>query len=211
MTMNFELLEDAVTQLLIDNAAGKFQVAQGQEQALSAEEVQGSSKVIQVYWSEGDFPMNASGLSGPYQHDISLTLEFTVSMITSGDLSVLENGASTPAQLMAASAALENGNKRVHLEMRSFFRDVFQILMDGANIDPVAGESVGSRWIENFKKDNILRRGQFAMLKGKAFYTCRMDEYVVGITGVGLDIVEVEIEHDGEAVAKAGVRNDPTP
>jgi hypothetical protein len=211
MTMNFRNLVSSVATLLVNNAAGRFRVLNFQKQAQSADEVKETNKSVQVYYSGGEFPKAAGSLGGPYSHDITLNVDLMVSMLTKGDLVVFDNPSATPAQVLAAIGNLQKGDAKVQEEMDEFFDDVFQILMDARNFDlGIVDGTMASRWIEEFKKDPILKRGEFAVLTGHCKYTCRMDETVGGDVGVDIETIDTGFEFDGDATVRSGTINDFT-
>jgi hypothetical protein len=209
MTMNFEKLEAAIITLLGDNAAGDFRVLGYQKQGQSAGEVKETYKTVQVYYSGGKFPKSAGSLGGPYSHDITLDMDLTVSMLTKGDLTVFDDPDSTPVQILAAMSNMQNGDELVQAEMNKFFRSVFQILMAADNFDlGITGGTMASRWVEEFKKGPILKRGEYAILTGKCQYTCRMDETVTGEAGTPIETIDAGFEFDGDSTVRSGTIND---
>jgi hypothetical protein len=207
--MNFEKLEAAVVTLLGDNAAGDFRVLGYQKQAQSAEEVKETYKSVQVYYSGGEFPKAAGSLGGPYSHDITLNIDLTVSMLTKGDLSVFNDDASTPSDFLTAMSNIQRGDSLVQAEMNKFFRSIFQILMDARYFDlGIVGGTMASRWIDEFKKSPILKRGERATLTGHCKYTCRMDETVSGEAGTPVETIDTGFEFDGDPTVRSGTIND---
>ena len=193
--MNFRTINKAIVQLLGDSAQGRFTVTGYEGQSKGANEVRGKKRNVQVCFTQGDFPKGSGRAYGSTDHMMSFALGFTVSAAATCNLAVINADPPPPAPtITAALTAMQDAAEVANESMDEFFELVYQILMDGQNID--LGLSVGTvtdRWVTTLKKDNPLPLGALLVLTGEALYTCRTTEKITGDTpvlmteGVGID------------------------
>lgn len=188
--MNFETLRDNIETILINAAAGRYQLAVGQNQSTASEEVE-DLRMVTIYYMTGDFPKSSGVINGPVQHDPTFKIEFLVSAASTADLSVLDNPDSTTAEIIAALSAMQTASKLADVLMDSLFAIIFQILMDTRNQDLGFSKGVVSnRWVNQFEKDTPIQRGELVTLTASCLLTCRIQEEVTGDTGVTPEIAE---------------------
>lgn len=210
MTMNFQIVRDALIDLLGSEASGRFRTIGYQKRAQSADEIKDLNKSVQVFYQSGDYPKSGGNISGPFKHDMSFHLNFTVSKAAKGPLSVLNNPASTALELSAALADFQDAEDLADKSLDQLYDDVFQIIMDARNIDLQMDRVLGSRWLESFQKDEPVERGELIVITGNARLTCTIDEQVLGDQGQvaegGIDL-ELDIESD-QKIAGVHVEED---
>lgn len=207
--MNFRLLKASIINLLGNAEAGRYRTVGYQKQAQEGFHVKDNSRSVQVYYSEGENPKAAGSLSGPFQHDMTFNIDMTVSAPCKGDLAVLENPGSTPAQLQAALANLQIAEDRADDLLDELYDHVFQVLMDARNLDlGLSRGTVANRWVDRMVKDPVLRRGELVVLTGQAKLTARMVEEVLGEQGDPLMVFDAGIEIDGDVIGRAGTYNE---
>lgn len=182
--MRFRIARDAIVSVLGEKAKGRFVTLGRQSKGQAADEVEDRSRTVQVFFSRGEFPKKAGGLSGPVMHNLTFRLELTVAKAAKGDLAALNNVNSTQAELVAA---LENFQESADLADASFdelAEIVYQILMDARNydlgLDP--GEVV-NRWIGSIEKEEPTPRGELVVVPGTLELTCAVSEDLLGDEG----------------------------
>ena len=181
--MSYRDIKAALVELLGDEAAGRFRVLGYRGQNKGAPAVEGQNRLVQVYYSEGDFPRSGR-MRGPKTHDITIDIDITASAVAEGDISVLENPASTAHQKAAALLALHTASEMVDESIDEVIDAVYNIIMDARNADlnlPVG--DVASRWVPRIQKDQVLERGELVVKTANLRYTCRVQEYVQGDIG----------------------------
>lgn len=209
--MNFRVIKDAVVSVLGAGAAGKYRVVGYPKRAEAAEENLDTLRSIQVFYSDGEFPKSAGGLSGGVMHDITLGLRLTVAKAASADLSVLQNPVSTPAQFAAALAALQDASKLADDSFDEMADDIYQTIMDARNIDlGLSAGDVADRWIGSIRKNDPIPRGEYAVINGTMELTCSVDEEVPEEAGTPITSIEIENPIDGDPNDGLGVIVDPS-
>lgn len=182
--MNFRIIKDSIITILGTAAAGRFRVVGFQRQTKGVEEFKGNLRLVTVYYSAGSFPKNAGRHTGPVQHDITYRVEFTVSAPALGNLTIINDPGSTPAQIATAIAGIQESAQIADESIDELFEIIYQILMDGQNVD--MGLSIGiisSRWIDSIQKDEPRTHGDLVELTGNANLTFRTSEQITGDTG----------------------------
>lgn len=208
MTMQFRTIRDAIISLLGTAAAGRYRVLGYQEEGTSPEAVLDSSRTVQVFYSRGKFPKSTAATRGPYNHDMTFVIQLEAAKRAEVDLSVLNNPAATSVQVQAAWAALKPAEQAADESLDELWDHVFNELNDARNIDFGLSDPVGSRWVDEFAKDDVLARGEYAVITGRAQLTCEDTEYVTGETPQAVEIVDVVIDIPDDDVEKTGVRVD---
>jgi hypothetical protein len=185
--MQFRLTKKDLVRILGNAAKGRFRVVDHQVQVIDSTEILGDKRRVQVFYGEGDFPKGKAGLTGPTQHEATYRIELGVSAATEVNLAVLNDADATEPQRAAALKCFKSSSKLADDSLDELFEIVYQILMDGRNID-VGSEGppfvVSDRWIEGFSKDNPVPQGEFVELTGSVRFSCQLVEQVPGDTGV---------------------------
>jgi hypothetical protein len=195
MTMAFRTVAAALNTLLANEAAGRYRVVGFQQQGVSADEIEDSDRVVQAYYESGDFPKSAGSVTGSRDHTAKFSLDLMVSAGASVDLSVIDNPASTPAQISTALAAQTDAGKRANDSWDELADIVYQEVSNATQRDLGLAFKIGTPWIESIQKDSVLPRGEFVTLTGVINYTCRLEEAIEGETPVaapdGVDTILV--------------------
>lgn len=190
--MNFRIIKNSIINILGTAEAGRFRTVGFQRQTKSSEEVINNNRLVTVYYSGGSFPKRAGRNTGPVQHDITYRIELTVSKPASGDVSIINNPSSTPAEIAAAIEAIQEAAQLADESIDELFDIVYQILMDARNVD--MGLTIGivtNRWIDSIQKDEPRPKGDLVVLTGSANLTLRTAEQVAGDPGTpGANIIE---------------------
>jgi len=194
--MNFRIIKDSIITILGTAAAGRFRTVGFQRQTKAAEEVKGNLRLVTVYYSTGYFPKRSGRNTGPVQHDITYRIEFTVSSPAIGNLAIINNPLSTPAEISAAITGIQESAYLADQSIDELFEIVYQILMDGNNIDmqlPIG--TIANRWIDSIQKDEPRTRGDLVELTGSSNLTLRTSEQILGDPGTpGANIIDTTLD-----------------
>jgi hypothetical protein len=188
-------VKDAIIDLLAVKAAGRYRTIGHQKQEQSAKEVKDSNRSVQVYFSNGDFPKSGGSLTGPFKFDITYRIDLTVAKAAVGDLAVIQNPASTPAQLATALSNIQEATALADESLDELYEIVFQILEDAEQVEfGLELGTVSNRWISNLDKHEPTERGSLVVLTGIMQLTCSVVEYVIGDQGVDIDDPYYDVE-----------------
>lgn len=202
--MNFRLIKASLTKLLGDKSDGKYRVAGYQKRAQAMSEIAKFDRIVQVYYSAGQFPKSGGGPSGPVKHDMTINVDMFVSMRAQGDLLAIDNPASSAAQLQKAISELKSAEDLVDDAFDELSELVFQVVMDARHLWLGHDKPVGSRWVPSINKDDPVRYGELVTLTGAMPVTCNKDEQVQGVTPQPFNVIETEVIPNDDAVGKAG-------
>lgn len=181
--MNFRIVKTAIQDLLEAQAAGRFRVIGKQVMSKSADEIMNNDRLVQVYYSDGNFPKSGR-LHGPKTHDIVIEIDMSASASAEGDLSILDNPLATAIQKAAAIAAIREASEIADTKIDELIDAVYNILMDARHEGLLLEKGlISSRWIDRIQKDTLLERGEFVVKTANMKYTCRVQEIVSGDIG----------------------------
>ncbi|MCK5219319.1 hypothetical protein KAR10_07350 [bacterium] len=182
--MKFREIKDKIIEILGSNANGRFQTIGYQRQNKNAAEVLGILRTVQVYYFSGDFPKGKSGLTGPAHHAATFRVELTVASDAVGDLATIKSGASTLTQKAAKLLSFQSAAERCDCSIDEFIEIVYQILMDGRNLDVgMEPGQVSDRWIGRIEKDDIEDKGEYVTLTAAMDFSLSTEEEILGDTG----------------------------
>lgn len=207
--MNFRQIKDRILNILGSNANGRFQVIGYQRQNKNASELTGVLRTAQVYYFAGDFPKGKSGLTGPVQHEITFRIELTAAAAAAGDLATIKNAVSTAQQKANKLLAFQSAAQRCDCSLDEFFEIIYQILMDGRNLDVGMNPGeVSNRWVQRIEKDDIEDKGELVVLTGSMDFSLNTIEQILGDTGgVSGDLLyDVTIDIDGDDTEQTKVK-----
>jgi len=211
--MNFRIVKTAIQDLLEAQAAGRFRVIGKQVMSKSADEILNNDRLVQVYYSDGNFPKSSGRFHGPKTHDITIEIDMTASAGAVGDLSILENPDATAIQKAGAIAAIREASETADEKIDELIDAVYNILMDARYEGLLLDKgTISSRWIDRIQKDTLLERGEFVVKTANMKYTCRVQEYVSGDIGNTPSTVEIysTMPNDGDTGTGVNVLNDNT-
>jgi len=182
--MLFRTVKNAIVQILGDGAESRFQVVGYQRQSKSTDELLGNDRMVQVYYSDGDFLKLSGRQRGPKSHDMTFQIDMSASAPAEGDLSVLDSTTATSIQKAAAIAAIKEAAEKADTQIDELMDAVYQILMDARNngLGLEKGD-ISKPWIDRIQKDTIIERGDLVLKTANMKYTCRGQESVPGATG----------------------------
>ena len=204
--MEFRTVKIAIQEILGDAANGRFRVVGYQKQSKNAGTISGNNRLVQVYYTEGQFPKNNSRQFGSKTHEITIDIDISCSAHAQGDISVLESETSTSEQKATALLAIKTAAELADNSVDEVIEYVYQILMDTRNID--AGLPVGTvtnRWIDRIQKDTVLESGALVVKTANMKYTCRLQEDVSGDIGNEPETVIINSDITSGETSGAGV------
>jgi hypothetical protein len=206
--MSFRTVNQALIDTLGAAAAGRYQVVGYRRQGKSASEVKGNSRMVQVYYSGGDFSRSGGRQTGATQHAPTVTIGLSVSSPAKVNLSLINSEAATQGQRVIALAALQEAAYLADGLWDELAEIVYQVLMDARNIDlGLSRGTMSNRWVESIKKDSPEPNGELVMLTGVMTYAYNCVEDVVGDTGVPAtgEWISTQLDIDGDDVEQTGV------
>jgi hypothetical protein len=206
--MNFRVINQAILDTLGAAAAGRFRAVGYQRHGKAASEVRGNNRLVQSYYSSGEFPKSGGRQTGSTKHDMSFTIGFTVSAPARLNLTVLNSEAATAGQKAAALAALQEAAYVADTDFDELVEIAYQIIMDARNFDlGLAKGTMSNRWVEALHKDAPEPQGELVVLTGTMTYSCTTSEDVTGDTGVPAsgEWIDTVIDIDGDDVERTGV------
>ena len=211
--MQFEKIKESIINNVLGPAeAGLFRTVGYQKQTEDAVDMKDEDRVVQVFYSAGQFPQNASSINGPYQHEMSFRVELSVAKAAEVDVATLTNPGSTDAQRAIAMQAFVESSDLADVAWDELFRIVYQILMNATNIDLGLDKGeVADRWVNQVKKDEPITDGEFAVITGSMVLTCSSKEPALGDTGtIGAKGIGVKIDIKDDDVEETAVETTTT-
>lgn len=203
--MQFRTIKNALVDLLAANAAGRFRVVGAQSQGVSASEIKGVKRAVQVFYSVGKFPGSAGGY-GSRTHTMMFTVGLYVSAAAKADLSAINTVGATHQQVSAALAALQESSAVADLLWDELAEIVFQIISDGKNQNlglPIG--NVASLWISDIVKEDPVPAGSLVALEGRVVVSLNTSEDVTGDTPTVASDITTALSIFGDGVQKTGV------
>lgn len=206
--MQFEKIKQAVIDVLGNDAAGRYRVVGYQKQTEDAVDFKDEDRVVQLFYSAGEFPQSSSSLSGPFQHKITYRVEMSVAKAAEVDVATLTNPASTDVQRALAMQGFMESASLADAAWDEMAGIIFQVLTDARNIDFGLGkDEVSNRWVNQLKKDEPVTDGEFAIITGSMILTCQASETALGDdTGViDLKTINTKIDIQDDDIEETGV------
>jgi hypothetical protein len=208
MTMAFITLSDSIKTLLGSVAAGQYRVIGYQSRSQGAEEVVDSNRLVQVYYSTGDLPKSSGSLSSPAIHDITFTIEITVSKAAEGDLATIDDALSTPVQLQAAIAGIKTAEDGANDSWNEVADLIWNTLMDARNSQlGLSAGTVGSRWVPSIQKKEPVKQGDLVVISGFLNLNARVEEVALGETPTPIAQIDMDVDLNNSGDLLAGTRN----
>lgn len=213
MSMMFRTVKAALVTILGNaSTTGGYRVTGYQGQSTDADTVTSSNRKVSVSYRAGSFPRSGSSPRGPVRHEMEFAVELLCSARASGNLTALENPASTDEQKATAIAAFIPAAQAVDAHMDSFIDAVYQVLMDNEAIsldDGTNGDlKVANRWISRVQKDDPLPSGALAVLTATIIYTVVAMEALTGAAAVTYEPPEGEPEAVGSILIDLQIEGD---
>lgn len=201
-----EIKESIINNVLGPQQTDKFRVIGYQDHGRAAEEVLNNNRLVQVYYREGDFDKKGGRLTGSTQHDMSFSIEMTVSASAKGDIRALKDPNATPEILAAALDSFATATEIADNLMDELIEIIYQILMDARNYKLGMEKGiVANRWISNASKSDPVDRGEHVVLMAQMRLTCRAAEQVKGILPNDLQFIDTSIEINEDNNNNTGV------
>ena len=209
--MMFRTIKAAIQTILANEAGGRYQVIGHQRQEKSGEEFLGVNRLVEIYFRESDFPKNKSRNNGPSNSDIKIAVELTVSAMAEGDLSVLLDENSTPAQIQPALLAIKEASAAADDSFDELAELIYQILCDGQYIEfNLTPGSVQNKHLNAIRKDQPNERGGVVTLTGIIEVMCSACEEKIGVPTTPFVNNDTVIQISDDEDTKTGIIT-PTP
>lgn len=205
--MEFRKIQNAIRRLLAQNADGEFNVIGAQKRGKSADEVSDKGRLVEVYYSRGEFPKSGASTTGPTNHNMTFRIDLTVAKATEVDTETILDPNKSAGEVARAMAAARESDLLADESLDDLFDHVYQIIMDARNIDLGLDKgSVGSRWLQSLTKDEPLEKGNFTVITGSMVLSCSAKEPVDGYSGVAGEVIDIGVDIETDATGKAGVQ-----
>ena len=199
-------LKNALKTILVDSAAGRYQVVGFQRQEKAAEEFKGTNRLVEIYFRTENFSKSKGRLNGPVSGDVNIAIELTVSAPAEIDLAVIDNPNSTPAQIQTAISQMKEASNIADDSFDELAEIIYQIVMDARNIDlGLNSGTISNRWVGGINKDSPNPRGRLVVLTGTLDFSCTVSEDVLGDTGLPADSISFETEIENDSIQKTGI------
>ena len=199
--MNFRTVVAAIITVLGNAADSRFRVIGYRGQGKDAQDVRANRRLVQVYYSAGDFPKRASRSVGTAMHDMVFNVGLTVSAPCQADLVTINSSATTPTQKAAALLAMIEASAVADTLWDELAELVYQILKDGRNRDlGLAVGVIAEPWVQSLKKDPPANDGGLVVLTGAVQYCCRTTEDADGDVGVADADVNTTLKMSGDSI-----------
>jgi hypothetical protein len=137
---------------------------------------------VTVYYASGDFGKKSS-VNNPYDHNCTYRIDVLVGSTAKVDLSVLQNPASTPAQMAAALGDSHAASVLSDEKTEAVLSALFDIIMSPVNRN-LGTDYNTNRWIDGFEKKNPQSLGAIVIQSASITLSARCVEEVSGETGV---------------------------
>lgn len=182
--MEFRTVHTALNKLLSDNAFGRFRVIGFVGQNDNADSIRNNDRLVQAYYSGGQFPKNSNRMYGQKTHDASYEIDMLASASAKGDLTVLNDENASASSKALALSNLKEAAYQADILIDELIEYVYQIIMDARNADLGLAEGViSNRWISEIQKDTVLEHGDLVTKTAMVKYECRIQEVVSGDIG----------------------------
>ena len=206
--MKFRKIKLSITDNVLGPAEdGRYRTIGYQKQNTDVEDVLGNNRTVQVFFSSSNFPKNASGLQGPFKHEVSYRIELAVAEDSAVNLTALKDENATDADREKAWKSFIEAGDAADDSFDELVEIVFQVLMDARNVD--LGMSIGDapdRWVGQIRKDDPEPTGEYVMLTGAMMLTCSPSEEAYGDPGVtSAATIDTIVDLEGDDVEKGGV------
>lgn len=207
MTMQFQVVRDALVQLLKDEAdqgpGARYQVIDHQPHGIGAGERE-NLPTVTVFYRNGTFPKSGGSIAGPNSHEPVYELQFMLLQASEGDLSALQSAADDAARA-AAIITFNIAAQVADRKMDQLMDDIYQVIMDADK--EFLGLAIGDlaeRWVGSMRKDDPVPGGESVLLSGAMQFGCKVSEEVLGITGAAGVDHDTTVDIDGDDVEKTG-------
>jgi hypothetical protein len=197
--MRFQTVRDSLIQLLGDLSFGNFRVLGYPEHRQDSRALSGLDRVVQVFYSGGEFPLSEGSSFGYSCHHVEFALNLMVSGYAECDLSVIENSNSTPSEIRDAIADSMITGQKVDESLDDLINLVYQIIMGADHSDLGDNDPVGSRWVNKIKKDPPVSHGDMVVATAVMTLTCKLEESLTGLDVTECESISMELDTGDEA------------
>jgi hypothetical protein len=206
MTMNFETVQEALTDLLGNGANGQFRVCGYNNEPENAEAIRNENASVAVYFQSATIPKSSSGLNGPFTFVATYNIELSIASSAKADLETLNDPDSTQGERAAAMTALQNTRLLADQALNTLMGYVFTILFTPKDIDLGLDPGVArSRWIDAITKEKPDYAGELLISQAVMAMTIRFTESIAGEDLEPLTEIDLTLNLNEEPDGQAGV------
>ena len=197
--MNFQSIQTALITALGAAAASRYRTVGYKDEPIGQSEIVNNSKLVSVYYSQGDLPLHLSGRSGPATHHCIFNVELKLSQKAVVDIATLEDSGSTEGERTTALANLQDAKDLANANLDSFISIIFGVLTDNRNLFLELSPSIfANRWISQIKKEDPMYFGDSLICSAILKYECDVEETFVGDSGDDGDIIDLTVKVNEE-------------
>ncbi|GHU93297.1 hypothetical protein FACS189479_04460 [Spirochaetia bacterium] len=208
-------VKDAIDLLLKEHALTDYQLFTSLARSADAVSIEERPFVYTVS-KGGSFPKKGSRQWGPYRHEGTLRILFTVAASYEVDLSIIDNPQASPVAVSAAMAQASSAELLAQQKAQFLCDRLFNIIMNPTHADLLIGEEEMNvqRWITDYVIGDAEKKGGLACVGGYFTLTFQTEEYTddaIPQTGRIMEIgltSSANVNGTGFDEAKAGVEID---
>jgi hypothetical protein len=182
MTLRAITAKNNYITILDNQSLGVFQVLGYQRQTKAGNTIN-DNPLVQVFYENSSFTVNARGQKAPIMNDVTLKIEMTVAADAPVDLATLNDPNSTAAQRAAALANAKEAAANASEILESVWSKVWEITTTTTNYDLGFENELSNLRLDQFQRDEPTENGGFVIVTASAQLTYRIEEYVQGDTG----------------------------
>ena len=213
--MMFRVLKKNLVTILDRAARGRFVVVGHANQSTGTSELLKEKRRVQVFFGNGDFPKGKAGQTGPVQHEITYQVTLSLTAQAEGNLAAMNTEGDDSAAVAVRKAAISQFYTAATMadqDMDEFLEQVYQILMDGRNVD-IGTEGppylVSDRWVEGIDRFEPISQGDTVIITATMNFSCQAVEQILGDIGTAAgsgplnitnDFVDDDVEQTGVIV-----------
>lgn len=208
--MNYQSVQTALVTILGAAEASRYRTLGYRDEPIGQSEIDGISKLVSVYYTQGSFPLGSSGRHGPVTHKSIFNIELKLSQKASVDIATLEDSGSTAGERATALAGLQDAKDLANTNLDAFINIIFGVLMDSRNADLGLSKSIfWNRWISEIKKEDPMYFGNSVISSAILIYECEVEETFVGDSGTAGDVIDLTVKVNNEPTdGQTGVYKD---
>jgi len=200
---NYITIKNNLIKIVGDGSLGLFRISGYQSQSEQIEDITENNQLVSIYIKEIDIPRNSSSQT-EFTTDLVIQIDFLISAASSGDLSALDNS-NDPEEIAQAISDLKIAENIVDDKADLLFWNVFRIIMNNKNRD-LGMEELGGRWMGNFSKNDISRRGSLVTISATSRIEIRSNECTTGDDGIPAYVGDLEVDPGDNS--KTGIKFD---
>lgn len=200
--MMFRVLKKNLVTILDRAARGRFVVVGYANQSTGTDELLKAKRRVQVFFGNGDFPKSKASPTGLPQHEITYQVTLSLTAQAEGNLAAMNTEGDDSAARAVRKAAISQFYTAATMadqDMDEFMEQVYQILMDGRNVDiDTEGPPylVSDRWVESIDRFEPISQGDTVVITATMNFSCQAEEQILGDIGTAAGSGAIDITND---------------